>query len=229
MSYHVPDHFKKRRDKVPFAVLCDFDGTIATTDVGSNFFRTYAGRPEWEELIEAWKKGEIGSRDCLTEECRLVRVTRDEVVSFVQTFEIDEYFAAFVRWCDGREIPLAVVSDGLDFYIAQVLKRFGLSRLPVYANHLRFTDGGIEPEFPHFEHGCLSCGNCKGYHVREYKKLFGKVIFVGDGYSDRCALEVADLVLAKKGLAKLCKLLRKPCFEVEDFRDVRERIEQEII
>ncbi|UCF78670.1 MAG: MtnX-like HAD-IB family phosphatase [Candidatus Eiseniibacteriota bacterium] len=228
MSYQIPDRFRRIRDNVPFAVLCDFDGTISKADVGSTLFRTYAGGPEWEELIEAWKRGDIGSRDCLVSECRMTRVSREEVVSLAGGFEIDEHFPGFVSWCEENRIPLAVVSDGLDFYIRQFLKKFGLARLPVYANRLRFIDGGIEPEFPYFEHGCGSCGNCKGYHVLEYKRLFGRVVFVGDGYSDRCALEDADLVLAKKGLAALCKSLRAPCVEVDDFRDVRERLQEEL-
>jgi 2,3-diketo-5-methylthio-1-phosphopentane phosphatase len=228
VTYHVPDRFRRGRGKIPFAVLCDFDGTIAKADVGNSLFKTHTGGREWEQLIEAWKRGEIGSKDCLIEECRMTKVTRDEVTSFAGTFEIDEHFSDFVRWCQENGIPLAVVSDGLDFYIEQILARFGLSHLPLYANHLRFTDGGIEPEFPHFEHGCGSCGNCKGYHVRQYRKAFGRVIFVGDGYSDRCALDVADLVLAKKGLAELCRSLERPCVEVADFRDVKSRIEQEL-
>ncbi len=228
MSYHVPDRFRRDRSKIPFAVLCDFDGTIAEADVGSTLFRTYAGGRKWEELIEAWKRGEIGSRDCLIEECRMTEVTRDEVISFAERFEIDRHFPDFARWCGERRIPLAVVSDGLDLYIERILERFGLSHLPLYANHLRFTDGGIEPEFPHFERGCGSCGNCKGYHVREYRKAFGRVVFVGDGYSDRCALEEADLVLAKKGLAELCGSLGKPCIEVNGFREVKLRIEREL-
>jgi len=207
--------------KTKLAALCDFDGTISKGDIGNSLFREFAGGSEWEELIESWEKGEIGSRDCLIKECSLARVTREQIVSFAHAFEIDEHFPAFAAWCTENEIPLAVVSDGLDFYIELVLKKYGLSNLPVYANHLTFTDGGIVPEFPYFEQGCGRCGNCKGHHVRRYRERFGKVVFVGDGYSDRCALEEADLVLAKKGLARLCESLDEPCIEVGDFKSVK--------
>ena len=203
------------------AVLCDFDGTISKGDIGNTLFREYAGGSNWEELVASWERGEIGSKECLTEECRLARVTRDEVVALAESFEIDPYFPAFSAWCAENEIPLAVVSDGLDFYIEIVLKRHGLSHLPVYANHLTFTDSGIAPEFPYFDQGCGSCGNCKGHHVRKYRQNFGRVVFVGDGYSDRCALEEADLVLAKKELARICESLAEPCIEVCDFKTVR--------
>jgi len=206
------------------AVLCDFDGTISKGDIGNTLFKIYAGGKEWEELIASWERGEIGSRECLTKECSLARVTREQVVSLAESFDIDEHFSEFADWCRRREVPLLVVSDGLDFYIEIVLRKHGLSHLPLFANHLKFTDGGIEAEFPYFEMGCKRCGNCKGYHVRKYKERYGRVAFVGDGYSDRCALDEADLVLAKSDLATLCMDLGKPCVPFSDFRAVRERI-----
>lgn len=208
------------------AVLCDFDGTISKGDIGNTLFKLYAGGREWEELIASWERGEIGSRECLVKECSLARVSRDEVVELAESFEIDEHFRDFSDWCEGNRVPLAVVSDGLDFYIKVVLKKYGLSHLPVFANHLEFTRGGVLAEFPYFDMGCLKCGNCKGYHVRKYREDYGRVVFVGDGYSDRCALEEADLILAKGDLARLCRELGKECVRVSDFRAVRERVEE---
>ncbi|MBN1503574.1 MAG: MtnX-like HAD-IB family phosphatase [Candidatus Eisenbacteria bacterium] len=207
------------------AVLCDFDGTISKGDIGSTLFRRFAGGADWEDLIASWLRGEIGSKECLTRECRLIRVTREQVVELAESFEIDEYFHEFADWCAAEDIPLAVVSDGLDFYIEVVLRKHGLSHLPVFANHLKFNETGIEPEFPYFGLGCESCGNCKGYHVRRYRERHGRVVFVGDGYSDRCALEDSDLVLAKGDLARLCREEGKTCASFRDFRDVRRLVE----
>jgi hypothetical protein len=55
-------------------VLCDFDGTISTTDVGNRMFARFAG-DGWEEVVQRWKDGKIGSRDCLEAECGLARAT----------------------------------------------------------------------------------------------------------------------------------------------------------
>ncbi|MFH0777860.1 MAG: MtnX-like HAD-IB family phosphatase [Candidatus Eisenbacteria bacterium] len=211
-----------------FAVLCDFDGTVAKGDIGSTLFKTYAGGDEWEGLIEAWERGRIGSRDCLIQECRLAKVNREQIEALTRQFQIDDHFSEFARWCEGHGAPLVVVSDGLDFYIELFLGRHGLSRLPVHANHLVFVEGGIRPEFPYFEHGCGKCGNCKGYHVRRHREEYEEVIFVGDGYSDRCALGEADLVLAKTGLVRLCNLLDVPCVEITDFSDVIDALEKRI-
>ena len=160
-------------------------------------------------------------------ECALASVTRAEVVALAESFEIDEHFPEFARWCAARDVPLAVVSDGLDFYIQVVLRKHGLSHLPLFANHLKFNDKGIEPEFPYFGKGCEKCGNCKGYHVRSYRAKHGSVVFVGDGYSDRCALDESDLVFAKGDLARVCRESGRLHVPFRDFRDVRQRVEEE--
>jgi HAD superfamily phosphoserine phosphatase-like hydrolase len=208
------------------AVLCDFDGTISKGDIGATLFKKFAGGREWEELIASWERGEIGSKECLTRECLLAKVTRGEIVSLAESFEIDAHFPDFADWCATNGVPLVVVSDGLDFYIEVVLRKHGLSRLPLFANHLKFNEKGIEPEFPYFGKGCENCGNCKGYHVREHRARHGRVVFVGDGYSDRCALDESDLVLAKGDLARVCRELNKPHVLFRDFRDVGERVEE---
>jgi HAD superfamily phosphoserine phosphatase-like hydrolase len=213
--------------KSNLAVLCDFDGTISKGDIGNTLFRTYAGGRQWEELIASWERGEIGSKECLTRECLMAKVTREEIVSLAESFEIDRYFPEFADWCAGQGLPLAVVSDGLDFYIEVVLRKHGLSHLPLFANHLKFNENGIEPGFPYFGMGCEKCGNCKGYHVRRHKAQHGRVVFVGDGYSDRCALDDADLVLAKGHLARVSRELGKPHVLIRDFRDVLERVAEE--
>jgi 2,3-diketo-5-methylthio-1-phosphopentane phosphatase len=208
------------------AVLCDFDGTISKGDIGNTLFKKFAGGTDWEELIASWVRGEIGSRECLTRECRLARVTREEVVALAESFEIDTHFPEFAHWCGAKDVPLIVVSDGLDFYIEVVLRKHGLSHLPIFANHLKFIENGIEPEFPYFGMGCERCGNCKGYHVNRYRARHGTVVFVGDGYSDKCALDESDLVLAKGDLARVCRELGKPHVPYGDFRDVKERVEE---
>ena len=49
-------------NRVDLAIVCDFDGTIACTDVGNAFFRTFA-RPPWEDVVREWEEGRIGSRE----------------------------------------------------------------------------------------------------------------------------------------------------------------------
>ncbi|NIR50403.1 MtnX-like HAD-IB family phosphatase [candidate division KSB1 bacterium] len=204
-------------------IICDFDGTVAANDVGSLLFRTF-GDESCKEFVELWKQGEISSKQCLIEECRVTRVTKQELTRFADSQELDPYFKEFVQFCHGRGFDIEIVSDGLDFYINRILKNHGLdSSIEVRSNELTFkNEHRVKPQFPYFEHSCGQCANCKGHHVRQAKKCHSKVIYVGDGLSDRCGAQEADTVFAKRGrdLLEFCKQENIPHFEFENFGDV---------
>jgi 2,3-diketo-5-methylthio-1-phosphopentane phosphatase len=171
--------------------------------VGNRLFASFASSG-WKDPVQDWIAGRISSRDCLKAECALARATRDEVTRFVLSQRIDQHFKRFLHFCRRHHIPVIILSDGLDFYIDLILKKYGLEELPRFANHLVFQGSRLVPSFPYFHLGCGSCGNCKGFHVRRYKCDGARAIYVGDGYSDKCAVKDADLVFAKGDLRRYC-------------------------
>ena len=71
----------------------------------------------------------------------------------------------------------------------------------LFAHEVRFSaDGGVV-EFRHGEE-CDVCGQeCKRSVVAALRDG-GDVVYVGDGYSDRCAALAADRVFARRELAR---------------------------
>jgi HAD superfamily phosphoserine phosphatase-like hydrolase len=190
------------------AYLCDFDGTVSPTDVGSAFFAHFAAprRAEWEAVIAEWLAGGLGARECLERECALVRATRAEALAFTRRFRLAPDFAPFAHEARARGEAVMVVSEGLDFYVADHLARAGLGDLPWAANHARFEpDGGLRAEFPHADPACTACGNCKAQHARRYRARGYRVLMVGDGLSDRCGARAADEVWARGELLDHCR------------------------
>jgi 2,3-diketo-5-methylthio-1-phosphopentane phosphatase len=185
------------------SVLVDFDGTVSVADVGNLLFRRLTGGRAGE-VVDSWKRGGMGSRECLIRECALARGTREEVVRFALDQPVDSTFAPFVRRALAAGRRVRVVSDGLDVYIRAILEREGLGALPLEANRVRFAGDRLLPSFPHAGRGCGACGNCKGGAV-EAVRGDGPVIFVGNGLSDRCGARAADVVFAKDDLAGFCR------------------------
>ncbi len=187
--------------KNKFALLCDFDGTITKKDVGFHIY-TYFGDERWEEINKSWRRGEISSKDCLIGEYSLMDASEDEVREYTLKMEIDPGFIEIVNTCKKNSIPLAVVSDGFDFYIDIILKKYGLFDIEVFCNNLRFNGRKVELSFPYYEQGCGICGNCKKLHVENFRNKYGKVIYIGDGLSDKFAAQFSDIVFAKGELAE---------------------------
>jgi 2,3-diketo-5-methylthio-1-phosphopentane phosphatase len=188
------------------AVFCDFDGTVAVRDVGYHLFHHFSGGRN-DELLPDWKAGRISSREILTREAAMVHATPEAILAHVDEYQLDAAFAAFETLCRANDVPVTVISEGLDIYIKRLLYRHGLEHVPVICNIGHLEAGGLRIEFPYVNRVCTSCGSCKGERIAEYRQRLGRrvtVVFVGDGYSDACAAAEADILFAKKDLEQYC-------------------------
>ncbi|MEW5993697.1 MAG: MtnX-like HAD-IB family phosphatase [Candidatus Zixiibacteriota bacterium] len=204
------------------AVFCDFDGTVTRRDVGYSLFHHFSDGKN-DALLPDWISGRITTRECLLREAQMISTSKGEIHRFLDRFELDPGFPQFEGLCRSNGVDLIVVSDGLDFYIKHILKRFHLDYLPVIANHGIVENGSISIEFVHENRQCRRCGSCKGERIREYRSARGqasRIAFVGDGYSDACATKEADIVLAKKDLERFCLHNHIAYCKYNDFFDV---------
>jgi 2-hydroxy-3-keto-5-methylthiopentenyl-1-phosphate phosphatase len=207
---------------MPYAYLCDFDGTVSPSDIGAAFVKRFSGGDVGEQqlLLDRWFAGALGHRELTEAQCAGVRVGEAEALAFTRGFHLDEHVAGFVREALGRGDAVMVVSEGFEFYVRDHLARAGLDSLPHAANRMLFEDGGVRVEFPYHEGGCGRCGNCKAQHVRRYRALGYHTVMVGDGLSDRCGAKAADSVLAHRGLLEWCRRERVTATPFETFADV---------
>ena len=215
-------------DLPKLAVFCDFDGTVSIRDVGYSMFRHFSdGRIE--VLLPDWKAGRLSTRDCLVRETEMVDAPAEEILAFLDQFEIDPTFEPFVRTCREAGVPVQIVSEGMDLYIRKVLGQAGLSDLPLICNHGELRNRTIHIEFPHQNHHCRRCGNCKGERIVEYRNQCDTrcvVAFVGDGYSDACAAREADLLFAKDDLERYCLDEEIAYNRFDDFQDVARHLKE---
>ena len=212
------------------AILCDFDGTVARDDVGNLLFRTFADAEKSRQVVERWKRGEISSRECLEREVALAFAPQPELDAFIRSRRLDPYFKDFHDFARKRGIEVVIMSDGLDYYIEQILLRHGMGQIEFYANRLKLNGGGLEVEFPHYDLlECTDCGCCKSFFLHRYKDRGYYIVYVGDGLSDRCPSETADLVLAKGDLLKHCRDKGIEHVEFHNFRDVEREVLKRIV
>lgn len=205
-----------------WAIQCDFDGTISTVDVTDSLLNRFA-RDGYEELEEAWVRGEIGSRVCMQKQIALLDMSMDDLHAHLDLIEIDPAFPAFVQAASARGLPLQIVSDGMDYVITYVLKRHGLGHLPVLANHLVQTGPrSWQLQSPHASAACSrNSGTCKCALLETQRAKHPRVLFIGDGTSDFCVSGQADFVLATSRLLEHC---RKHDYSHAAFADFDEAI-----
>lgn len=203
------------------AILCDFDGTVAGDDVGNLLFRTFVEENAAQAVVDEWKQGLISSRECLTRECALASLSRTELDRFIKHRKLDAYFKDFLDFTRKRGMEIVIVSDGLDYYIEKMLLRHGAGDVEFFANQLEIIDHTLHVDFPYYDlMDCTDCGNCKRHHLEKFKSVGYYIVYVGNGLSDRCPAEYADLVFAKGDLLTYCLEQGIEYVQFENFRDV---------
>jgi 2,3-diketo-5-methylthio-1-phosphopentane phosphatase len=208
-------------------VFCDFDGTVCEQDIGEQFFTDFIGAKA-QEIVDVLLRGEIDAREWLRRECAaLPPVTRSEFNAYLDRFTVDPSFGPFLRFAEERKIPVTVLSDGFDAYIEYVLLKNGLGQVPFFANHAEFTPGGsLNVTFPHTDAECTRCGNCKRNHMLSQSADEDVLVYIGDGFSDRCPVRYADIVFAKRQLIKHCQQQNITYYEFRRFDDVQKKMEE---
>ncbi len=182
-------------------VLLDFDGTVTLKDSVDAILERFAA-PAWRDAEEAWKRGEIGSRECLSRQTALIGASPKEIDSLIDEIEIDPGFGEFMRACERLDASVTIVSDGYRRSIERVLARAGHD-IPVHAGVLEYRGKRRwRLQSPASRPDCVSGGNtCKCMIAGETGV---PKILVGDGRSDFCVAAEADFVLAKGSLARHC-------------------------
>jgi 2-hydroxy-3-keto-5-methylthiopentenyl-1-phosphate phosphatase len=105
-------------------------------------------------------------------------------------------FADFVRGARAAGWDVHIVSSGFHELIEPVLAREGVE-VSLHANRVDPRPEGWVVDW-RYPDDCEECGeSCKRSLLPP-----GEVVYVGDGYSDRCAALASDRVFATDGLAR---------------------------
>lgn len=188
----------------PIAILVDYDGTIAQTDVSDRLMSAFV-TDEWEARVAEYDAGRAGSRRLMEWEVGLISAPADELRALAASQPHDPGFARFVARARAADVPVEVVSDGFGFFIQPALEKLGIGDVPVVTASTTFP-AGERPRitFPNGHPTCFVCGTCKRARVLAHQAAGRAVIFIGDGESDRYAAGYANLVFAKDALITLC-------------------------
>jgi 2-hydroxy-3-keto-5-methylthiopentenyl-1-phosphate phosphatase len=192
------------------SLVVDWDGTVTERDTLVMVLREFGDPEVFERTSAALERGEITLNEEIRRQFGVVAEPIDRVVSWlVERVRLRRGFhelAAVHR-------PL-VVTVGFRELIEPILAREGIE-LELRSNSVEWTPQGWRPHFRN-EQPCPVCGEpCK----RSALPANG-VVYVGDGFSDRCAALAADRVFARDGLARYLDSVGAAYEPFRDFHDV---------
>jgi 2-hydroxy-3-keto-5-methylthiopentenyl-1-phosphate phosphatase len=207
-------------------VVLDFDGTLVDPNVAIILVEEFApnGREIAHEIDVLLHEGKIGLREAWRRQVALLSADRmGEMVKFARhKVPLRTGAREFLDLARRHDVPVTVVSGGLDFYIREVLDREGLD-LPVLSDRLQVLPTGEMGVSHPYEHAtCRLCGICKAGIVDD-GSTGRRSVFIADGSTDRYGAETADIVFARRRLLDYCRRVGIPCYPFDDFGPVTEQ------
>ncbi|KAF2143675.1 uncharacterized protein K452DRAFT_285709 [Aplosporella prunicola CBS 121167] len=217
-----------------FIFFSDFDGTITQKD--SNDFMTdtigfgYDLRRKGNmDTLE----GKTTFRDSFKEMMDSVKKPYNECIQYlVDNIKLDPYFNVFFKWALENNVPVVVLSSGMEPIIKALLAHLvgpDAEKIQVVANNVRARPGKTINDEGGWElvyHDDSGFGHDKSLTLRPYAQLpegqRPTMFYAGDGVSDLSAARETDLLFAKKGhdLISYCVREEIPFTVFEDWKTI---------
>jgi 2,3-diketo-5-methylthio-1-phosphopentane phosphatase len=200
-------------------LVVDFDGTVTQEDLLDTIASRFGDPVVYQEVEDGLDEGRMSLREVITREFEPVRKPLDEIVEWeFENVHIRPGFRELVELAGERGWRLVIVSSGFHELIEPILEREGVE-VELHANRVDPSPEGWKVLWQ-YDESCDSCGeSCKRSIVQEFAGD-DELVYIGDGYSDRCAAEASDLVFATRGLASYLDERGVPYERFDDFHDI---------
>lgn len=203
-------------------VFLDFDNTITHYDILDDIIKRFSVDQGWMEFEKLWKKGKIGSGECLKGQLASVRVTKSDLLKYLSKIKIDPHFHSIMDMLKREGLKPVILSDSFTLIIKHIMENNGVKGVKIYANNLKFIKDRLIPSFSHKNPKCSRCAHCKKKNLLK-KEIRDKIImYIGDGLSDICPAECSDMVFAKSrgGLLDHFRKTKRLCVSFNDLSDI---------
>ena len=204
-------------------VQCDFDGTVTKEDISFMLLDAFA-KGDWRAFNKLYSDGKITVGEFNERAFGLVKATKRTMLDFLKDkVIIRRGFKSFVELCQKKEIRLVIVSNGLDFYIKQILKDIGLAGLEYHAAETRFHSTGLKVRYIGPDGSVVDAG-FKDKYVDQYLNEGYQVIYIGNGTSDLTAARGCHQVFATESLLEHCRRTGITCIPFSSFVEITQVI-----
>lgn len=170
-------------------------------------------------------------RDSFDEMLKSVKTPFPECVQLLlDNISLDPGFATFYAWCLSQDIPVVVLSSGMQPIIRALLTKLigpTADKIDIISNDVDIHEDGswdiIFHDDSHFGHD-------KSLAIKPYAALKTPptMVYCGDGVSDLSAARETDLLFAKRGrdLVAYCVKEGMPFSVFDSFKDIQETVQR---
>ncbi len=200
-------------------VQCDFDGTITEEDVSFVLLNAFADG-DWRQLLKEHQEGKMSVGRFNTEAFAMVKADRESLLKVAKgRVKIRPGFQELVTSCHRKGFRFVVVSNGLDFYIQEILGDIGMADIEVFAAKTRFHAKGLDVQYIGPDGSPLD-EDFKGAHVNSFLGEGYRIIYIGNGTSDILPARQCYYIFATSVLLTHCQQTNLAYAPFTDFNEV---------
>lgn len=211
-------------------IFCDFDGTVTEKDNIVAIMEEFS--PEgWQPIVKDILNETISIREGVGRMfSRISSEKKQEIIEFVLTrSKIRDGFQEFIDFTKAENIPLYIVSGGIDFFVYPVLEN-KIKSENIICNASDFSGDTIKILWPNeCDDLCTNdCGCCKPSVIRRLIHQYedAEKIVIGDSITDLQASKLADSVFARDYLIEKCEENQIAYTPFETFYDIIQALEK---
>lgn len=198
---------------------CDFDGTITVEDASFTILDAYIP-DKWRPLFEEYQQSKMTVGEFNSKVFAMVKADKESLLKLIrEKVSVREGFANFMGYCHSKDYRFVIVSNGLDFYIDDILGGIGFNSVEVHASNTIFGENGLIVRHRGPDGEYLDEDVKKAY--TEYYLNHGySVIYLGDGRSDVLPASKCHHVFATGSMIEYCNSEKLSCTPFTDFNQV---------
>jgi 2-hydroxy-3-keto-5-methylthiopentenyl-1-phosphate phosphatase len=149
----------------------------------------------------------------------MVRADKEILLEMIrEKVRVREGFADFIEYCRLKGYRFVIVSNGLDFYIEDILERYGVNA-EVHASSTVFSENGLMVRHRGPDGNYLD-EDVKAAFTDYYLSLDYEIVYLGDGRSDVLPASKSNYIFATGSMIEYCDSEKLSYTPFTDFHQV---------
>jgi 2-hydroxy-3-keto-5-methylthiopentenyl-1-phosphate phosphatase len=175
--------------------------------------------------LEQYRQGKITVGDFNTRACAMVKADRQSMLNLMKgKVEIRQGFADLLSLCENHDFKFIIVSNGLDFYIQDILMDLDIKGIEVIAARTQFDTEGLKVQYIGPDGEAL-LDNFKLAYTRLFLDKGYDVVYIGNGISDFTPASYCSRVFATGELLDTCRRENLECTSFDELSEVVRELE----
>ncbi len=188
----------------PILVQCDFDGTVTVGDVSFQILDEFTGNG-WRQLFDDYMAGKMSVNCFNASVFSKVKADRKTLDAFVRKNAVIRLgLQELIDVSRRKGYRFVIVSNGMMFYIENLLDMLGLKGIEFVAAKANFLPGTIEAWYEGPDGKTIEDGFKEAY-TRHFIKQGYDIVYIGNGASDFAPARLCQHIFSIDNLTKACQ------------------------